>query len=79
VVILPAITSPQGGTMVRTKSIVSLLDVKGQLEQDLDFLKELLREVIEETLEQQMDETLGAQEGPFSAVLSCHPRTTCYG
>jgi putative transposase len=33
------------------------------LEQDRDFLKELLREVIEETLEQQMDETLGAQKG----------------
>jgi putative transposase len=49
--------------MVRTKSIVSLLDVKGQLEQDRDFLKDLLREVIEETLEQQMDETLGAQKG----------------
>jgi putative transposase len=49
--------------MVRTKSIVSLSDVKRHLEQDRDFLKELLREVIEETLEQQMDETLGAQKG----------------
>ena len=49
--------------MVKTKSIVSLSDVKGQLEQDRDFLKELLKEVIEETLEQQMDETLGAQKG----------------
>lgn len=49
--------------MVKTKSIVSLSDVKGQLEQDRDFLKELLREVIEEALEQQMDETLGAQKG----------------
>jgi putative transposase len=49
--------------MVKTKSIVSLSDVKGHLEQDRDFLKELLREVIEETLEQQMDETLGAQKG----------------
>lgn len=49
--------------MVRTKSIVSLSDVKRHLEEDRDFLKELLREVIEETLEQQMDETLGAQKG----------------
>ena len=49
--------------MVKTKSIVSLSDVKRHLEQDRDFLKELLREVIEETLEQQMDETLGAQKG----------------
>jgi putative transposase len=49
--------------MVRTKSIVSLSDVKRHLEQDRDFLKELLREVIEETLEQQMDETLCAQKG----------------
>lgn len=49
--------------MVKTKSIVSLSEVKGQLLQDRDFLKELLREVIEEALEQQMDETLGAEKG----------------
>lgn len=49
--------------MVKTKSIVSLSDVKGQLEQGRDFLKELMKEVIEDALEQQMDETLGLQKG----------------
>lgn len=49
--------------MVKSKSIVSLSDVKEHLEQDRDFLKESLRELMEEALEQQMDETLGAQKG----------------
>jgi transposase-like protein len=53
----------KGGAMVKSKSIVSLSDVKEHLEQDRDYLKEFLRELMQEALEQQMEETLGAQKG----------------
>ena len=54
--------------MVKSKSIVSLSDVKEHLEQDRDYLKEFLRELMEEALEQQMEETLGAQKGERTSV-----------
>lgn len=52
--------------MVKNKSIVTLADVKGILEQDKDFLKELVREVVQQTLEAEMQEALGAAKGERS-------------
>ena len=48
--------------MVKSKSIVSLPEVKGLLYENRDFLKELLSEVIQETLESEMDEAIGARK-----------------
>ena len=48
--------------MVKSKSIVSLPEVKGLLRENRDFLKELLSEVIQETLESEMDDVIGARK-----------------
>jgi putative transposase len=48
--------------MVKSKSIVSLPEVKGLLRENRDFLKELLGEVIQETLESEMDDVIGARK-----------------
>jgi transposase-like protein len=46
--------------MVKTKSIVTLSDVKEILGQNQDFLKEIVSEVLQQTLEHEMDLALGA-------------------
>ena len=48
--------------MVKSKSIVSMPEVKGLLCENRDFLKDLLSEVIQETLESEMDDALGARK-----------------
>ena len=48
--------------MVKSKSIVSLPEVKGLLRENRDFLKDLLSEVIQETLESEMDDVIGARK-----------------
>jgi transposase-like protein len=48
--------------MVKSKSIVSLPEVKGLLHENRDFLKDLLSEVIQETLESEMDDAIGARK-----------------
>lgn len=53
--------------MVKSKSIVSLPEVKGLLRENRDFLKDLLSEVIQETLESEMDDALGARKNERSA------------
>jgi transposase-like protein len=53
--------------MVKSKSIVSLPEVKGLLHENRDFLKELLSEVIQETLESEMDEAIGARKNERSS------------
>jgi putative transposase len=49
--------------MVKSKSIVSLAEVKGLLEQDGDFLRNLVQEVIQQTLEAEMEAAIGAGKG----------------
>lgn len=48
--------------MVKTKSIVSVSDVKELLYQDQDMLRTLIREVIQQTLEMDMDSALCASK-----------------
>ena len=48
--------------MVKSKSIVSLSEVKGVLLQNRDFLKDLLSEIVQETLEAEMEDALGARK-----------------
>lgn len=48
--------------MVKSKSIVSLSEVKGLLLQDRDFLRDLVEELVQETLEAEMDDALGARK-----------------
>ena len=49
--------------MVKEKSIVTLGEVKGLLQEDRDFLKQLVREAVQETLEAEMNDTLSARKG----------------
>lgn len=52
--------------MVKGKVATGLAQVKGLLEQDQDFLKELVREVVQQTLEAEMDAAVGAAKGERS-------------
>jgi len=49
--------------MVKEKFIVTLGEVKGLLQEDRDFLKQLVREAVQETLEAEMNDTLCARKG----------------
>lgn len=49
--------------MVKSKSIVSLAEVKDLLEQDGDFLRSLVQEVVQQTLEAEMEAAIGAVKG----------------
>jgi putative transposase len=49
--------------MVKSKSIGSLAEVKGLLEQDGDFLRNLVQKVVQQTLEAEMEAALGAGKG----------------
>lgn len=49
--------------MVKSKPIVSLGAVKGLLEQDGDFLRNLVQEVVQQTLEAEMEVAVGAGKG----------------
>jgi putative transposase len=49
--------------MVKSKSIVSLAEVKGLLEQEGDFLRSLVQEIVQQTLEVEMEATIGAGKG----------------
>ena len=49
--------------MVQPKSISALSEVKGILQQNKDFLKELVQELLQETLEAEMNEALQAHKG----------------
>ena len=48
--------------MVKSKSIVSLSEVKELLGQDRDFLRELVRDVVQQTLEAEMEAVIGAEK-----------------
>ena len=52
--------------MVKSKATAALAEVKGLLEQDKDFLKELVQEIVQQTLEAEMDVALGAVKGERS-------------
>jgi putative transposase len=49
--------------MVKSKSIVSLSEVKGLLEQNGDFLRNLIQEAVQQTLEAEMEAAIGAGKG----------------
>lgn len=49
--------------MVRNKANAAMAEVKGLLEQDQDFLKDLVREVVQQTLEAEMEAAIGAGKG----------------
>ena len=49
--------------MVQPKSISALSEVKRILQQNKDFLKELVQELLQETLEAEMNEALQAYKG----------------
>jgi transposase-like protein len=49
--------------MVKSKSIVSLAEVKGLLEQDGDFLRNLVQEIVQRPLEAEMEAAIGAGKG----------------
>jgi len=53
--------------MTKRKSIVTLAEVKGLIEQDGDVLRELVRSVVQETLEAEMEDALGAAKGERTA------------
>ena len=46
--------------MVKSKSIVSLDEVKGLLERDNDFLRTMVQTIVQQTLEEEMEAAIGA-------------------
>jgi putative transposase len=54
--------------MTKTKSSVKLSQVKSLIEQDRDFLKEVVRQVLQEALEVEMEEALCAGKGERTAT-----------
>ena len=57
---LTSIHHPRRDAMVKSKSIVSLDEVKGLLERDNDFLRTMVQTIVQQTLEEEMEAAIGA-------------------